>query len=110
MARYACSSITLLETHATECAQEVVQIFGGRGITKNNWWNRRISFVLNVVVNNERKRAYRGVKFDPILGGGEWIFFGECLQLLYDHGTAEVVLGDLEVREALRDMPNNVRL
>ena len=53
---------------------------------------------------------YRGTMFDTILAGGEWGTFRECLQLLYDHATADAVLADLGVRQALKDMPNNVRL
>ena len=40
----------------------------------------------------------------------EEVLFCGCLQLLYGHVTAEAVLGDLGVRQALKDMPNNVRL
>lgn len=61
-------------------------------------------------VDDRGKQVYRGTMFDTILAGGEWGTFRECLQLLYDHATADAVLADLGVRQALKDMPNNVRL
>lgn len=47
--------------------------------------------------------------FDAILAGGEWVFFlVNVLQL--SMATAEAVLSDLGVRQAIKDMPSNVRL
>lgn len=48
--------------------------------------------------------------FDSILGGGEWIVSLHVYDFFMNHVTAEAVLGDLGVRQALKDMPNNVRL
>jgi len=75
--------IGLLKMYTTKCAQDTaedaVQVFGGRGITKTGMGQ----FI---------EHYHRTVTFDAILGG------------------AEDVLGDLGVRQAIRQMPKNVRL
>ncbi|KAL4248028.1 acyl-CoA dehydrogenase family protein [Abortiporus biennis] len=75
--------IGLLKMYATrsaqETAQDAVQVFGGRGITKTGMGR----FV---------EHYHRTVPFDSLLGG------------------AEDVLGDLGVRQAIRQMPKNARL
>lgn len=75
--------IGLLKMHATQSAQQTandaVQIFGGRGITKTG-------------MGEHIEHYHRTVPFDAILGG------------------AEDVLGDLGVRQAIRNMPKDVRL
>lgn len=79
-----------------ETAKDAVQIFGGRGITKSGM-GRFIEhvrpFYYLTVHNKLRIRQYhRTIAFDALLGG------------------AEDVLGDLGVRQALRQMPKDARL
>ena len=75
--------IGLLKMYSTksaqQTAQDAVQIFGGRGITKTGMGQ----FI---------EHYHRTVTFDAVLGG------------------AEDVLGDLGVRQAIRQMPKNARL
>ncbi|THH27858.1 hypothetical protein EUX98_g6331 [Antrodiella citrinella] len=65
--------------NAQDTAQDAVQIFGGRGITKTGMGR----FI---------EHYHRTVPYDSILGG------------------AEDVLGDLGVRQAIRNIPKNARL
>lgn len=80
-AKHLAGPIGLLKMFATrsahECADEAVQIFGGRGLTQSGMGRVVESF-------------HRTYKFDAILGG------------------AEEILGDLGVRQAMKQMPKSV--
>ena len=73
-----------------------MQIFGGRAITQTGMGR----FV---------EHYHRTIAFDALLGGGVYayphIYFRVC-----NHFTAEDVLADLGVRQALRFMPKDIRL
>ena len=94
-----------MEDACNQTAKEAVLIFGGRGITKIRV-NGHVSifFALTATVDDGGKHR---AMFSSIW---EEVLFCGCLQLLYGHVTAEAMLGDLGVRQALKDMPNNVRL
>ncbi|KAG6831811.1 hypothetical protein H0H92_007488 [Tricholoma furcatifolium] len=92
--------IAFLKKHCTETAQltarDAVQIFGGRGLTKTGM-GRFIEHVglpsyPRVLHADQKKQYHTNVGFDAILGG------------------TEDVLGDLGVRQALKQMPKNARL
>ncbi|KAG6878205.1 hypothetical protein C0993_010625 [Termitomyces sp. T159_Od127] len=114
--------IGLLKMHATRSAQETAadavqvrileirksvaslltylhnKVFGGRGITKTGMGQ----FI---------EHYHRTVPFDAILGGGKGVAdLSRVVATDFLPSTAEDVLGDLGVRQAIRGMPKNARL
>ncbi|KAJ7931449.1 acyl-CoA dehydrogenase/oxidase [Mycena leptocephala] len=89
-ARHLASQVAFLKMHATRASQataaDAVQIFGGRGITQTE------GFVTNRFRNGRYIEHYQRTLLIDAVGGG-----------------AEDVLGDLGVRQAMRNMPR-VRL
>jgi hypothetical protein len=77
---------------AQQTAEDAVQIFGGRGITKTGMGR----FV---------EHYHRTVPFDALLGGGMWSPLGCAHTGMLISYSAEDVLGDLGVRQAMRAMP-----
>jgi len=80
---------------AQETARDAVQIFGGRGITRTGMGR----FI---------EHYHRTVTFDSLLGGAEGMF------TIWMPGTSLMsnpdVLGDLGVRQAIKQMPKGARL
>lgn len=103
------------------------QVFGGRGITKTGM-GEKIEHVSQVVTLHTYtvllfpKRSlmmlrrlfqyHRTVVFDSILGGGMFCAYHNLVcQCAYSTKfVAEDVLGDLGVRQAMRNIPKSARL
>jgi len=79
---------------AHEIADEAVQIFGGRALTQTG-------------MGKTIEMFHRTYKFDAILGGAE----GKYCQCFSEEAKADKfteVLGDLGVRQALKNMPRSM--
>jgi alkylation response protein AidB-like acyl-CoA dehydrogenase len=90
--------IGLLKMFATrsahECADEAVQIFGGRALTQTG-------------MGRTIEMFHRTYKFDAILGGAEGMLTDILLSVrMLIWGTE--VLGDLGVRQAIKNMPKSM--